>query len=184
MTTAPTPTVATTGTWAIDPSHSSVHFTVRHLVSKVRGNFGTVTGVLNAGTGHEDSSVEGEIEVGSINTNDANRDNHLRSADFFEVEKHPKATFKSTKIESKGGNNFQVTGNLTFKGVSKPATWDVEYLGEAKDAYGNVKQSFEATTTINREDWGLTWNAALETGGMLVGKDVKVEAEIQFAKQG
>lgn len=182
MSTAPT-TVEPAGAWAIDPSHTSIHFTVRHLVSKVHGNFGTVTGVINAGTGHEDSSVEGEIEVASISTNEPNRDNHLRSADFFEVEKHPKATFKSTKVESKGESEFLVHGDLTFKGVTKPVTWEAEYLGQATDAYGNVKQAFEARTTINREDWGLTWNAALEAGGMLVGKDVKVEAEIQVVKQ-
>ena len=183
MSTAPT-SVETAGAWAVDPSHSSVHFTVRHLGSKVRGSFGALTGVITAGDRPEDAKVEGEIEVSSINTNDANRDNHLRSADFFEVEKYPKATFTSTRIESRGERRFAVHGDLTLKGVSKPVIWEAEYLGQATDAYGNVKQAFEATTTVNREDWGLTWNAALEAGGMLVGKDVTIEAEIQLAKQG
>lgn len=183
MATAPNP-VQTTGTWAVDPSHSTVDFVVRHLVSKVRGSFGTITGVINAGNRPEDATVEGEIEVSSITTNEPNRDNHLRSADFFEVEKYPKATFKSTGIESKGENRFVVHGDLTIKDISKPVTWEAEYLGEATDPYGSLKQAFEATTTINREDWGLTWNAALETGGFLVGKDVKVETQVQLAKQG
>ena len=172
------------GTWAIDPSHSEVSFSVRHLmVSKVRGTFDTFTGNIVIDADPLKSSVSAEIDAASINTRDENRDNHLRTNDFFDIENHPKWNFKSTEIRQGGKGGYLVDGTLTIKGASKPVTLDMELLGTNKDPWGNTKAGFSATTVINRKDFGVEWNAPLETGGVLVGEDVTITLEIQAALQ-
>lgn len=178
-----TATGLTAGTWAIDPSHSEVSFSVRHLmVSKVRGTFGTFSGQIQVGENLLDSKVSATIDAASINTRDENRDNHLRTNDFFDIEKYPTWTFESTGIRE-GGKGYFVDGNLTIKGVTKSVTLDLEFLGVNKDPWGNTKAAFEASTTINRHDFGVEWNAPLETGGVLVGENVTIALDIQAAFQ-
>lgn len=171
----------TTGTWAIDPSHSEVGFTVRHLmVSKVRGSLSGVAGAIVVG--EEGVTVNATIDAATINTRDENRDGHIKSADFFDVENHPTWSFNATSV-APAGNNFQLTGDLTLRGVTKSVTLDVEYVGVNTDPWGNVKAGFEAKGQINRKDFGVEWNAALETGGVLVGDTVNIELDIQAALQ-
>ncbi|MCP1146516.1 YceI family protein [Lysinibacillus endophyticus] len=167
--------------WIIDQSHSQVGFEVKHMmVSKVKGDFGSYTADIDA----EDladlttAQISFSFDVASINTRSEDRDNHLKSADFFDVEKYPTITFKSTNIE-KSGDDYKVTGDLTIKDVTKPVTFDVEYGGKGKNPWGVEVYGFEAETKINREEFGLTWNAALETGGVLVGKDIKIKVELE-----
>ena len=171
--------------WNIDPSHSHAEFKVRHLmISNVKGSFPKVSGVL---TLDEDdltkSRVEALIDVASVETRDAQRDGHLKSADFFDAEKFPTITFKSSNIDSTGGADYAVTGDLTIHGVTKSVTFAVEDVSEpSKDPWGNHRIGLSATTKINRKDFGLTWNRALETGGVLVGEEVSISLEIQFIK--
>jgi polyisoprenoid-binding protein YceI len=169
-------------TFAIDKTHSEAIFQVRHLVTKVRGRFTDLGGSIAFDEASPAaSSVTFTIQAASIDTGTPDRDAHLRSADFLHVEQYPTLTFVSTAIEALGGDKFAVTGDLTMRGVTKRITLPVTFLGKAKDPWGNEKLGFEAETTINRKDYGLTWNAALETGGFLVGDEVKISVSIQAA---
>jgi polyisoprenoid-binding protein YceI len=164
----------------IDRSHSEVAFQVRHLLSKVRGRFTDFAGTIQFDPAHpEESRIDVVIQAASIDTAERDRDAHLRSADFFDVEQFPTLTFKSTSIASRGHNTYDVAGELTIHGVTKPVTLDATYLGAARDPWGNTRSVFEGELTLNRKDYGLTWNAALETGGFLVGDEVKVTLEVQ-----
>lgn len=172
--------LAPTGTYTLDPTHTRIGFVARHaMVTKVRGSFNEF-----AGTGHFDgddptnSTLEITIQAKSIDTRNADRDAHLRSNDFFAMDEHPEITFRSTDIEAKSDTEFAVTGDLTIKGVTKPVTVEVEYTGTAVDPYGNRRIGFEGGTTINRKDWGVNWNVALEAGGILVSEKVNLEFEI------
>jgi polyisoprenoid-binding protein YceI len=171
-------------TFAIDKSHSEATFQVRHLVTRVRGRFSDFEGTIQFDHARpEDGSVQFTVQAASIDTNAADRDVHLRSEDFFHVEKFPTITFVSTRVVAKGGNEFDVSGTLTIRGVAKAVTLPVAYLGSQKDPWGNEKAGFETELTINRKDFGLLWNAALETGGFLVGDEVKISISIQAAAQ-
>lgn len=167
--------------WTFDAAHSSVGFTVRHMmVTNVRGSLGTVSGSLNFDPENlAASSVEASIDVAGINTGVEDRDNHLRSADFFEVETYPNITFKSTNVELSGDDSAKITGDLTIRDVTKSVILDVEFIGQTTSPYGDTRAGFEATTKIDREAFGLTWNQALEAGGVLVGKDIKISLDIQ-----
>ena len=180
---SPKENIMATRTWNIDTAHSTVRFTVRHLViAKVHGVFGTFNGSFTLDPDALDkSSVKVEIDAASIDTKEEKRDAHLRSADFFDVENFPKLTFVSKKVEGKDGKVTKVIGDLTLHGVTKEVALVVEDLGRAKDPWGNEKAAFEATARINRTDFGLKWNAALETGGLLVGENVDITLEIQAA---
>lgn len=171
-------------TYNIDKAHSEVFFQVRHLVTKVRGRFSDFEGAIVMDEANpEASSVNFSISTASIDTNVADRDAHLRSGDFFAADEHPKLTFTSTKVTKKGAEQFDVTGDLTIRGTSKAVTIPVTFLGLAKDPWGQSKAGFEAETSLNRKDYGLNWNAALETGGFLVGDEVKVTLSIQATAQ-
>jgi polyisoprenoid-binding protein YceI len=170
------------GTWTIDASHSSVNFKVKHLgVAKTRGRFTTFEGTVEVGERPEDTTVNVQIDASSVDTHDGGRDDHLRSADFFDVANHPHLVFTSTGV-SGSGDEWTLEGTLTIAGVTKPVTLAVEYEGVTADPWGNTKAGFTASTKVNREDFGLTWNAALETGGFLVGKDVTIELEVELGK--
>jgi polyisoprenoid-binding protein YceI len=172
----------TPGTWNIDPSHSSVEFVARHLmISKVRGRFDTFSGSIEIADDLSASSVTATIDTGSVSTGDANRDGHLVSPDFLDVAQFPQMTFSSTGVKV-SGHDAVLTGDLTIKGVSRPVELELEFEGVSKDPWGNTKAAFTASTEINRTDWGLTYNAALETGGVLIGEKVKVSLDIQAAK--
>jgi polyisoprenoid-binding protein YceI len=176
---APTSTI----TWKIDPAHSRAEFKVKHMmISNVKGSFNGLTGTLIEDTTDPTrSQVEASIDISSISTGDEQRDAHLKSADFFHHEQHPVMTFKSTKIEKKGEEQYAVTGDLTLQGITKPVTFAVEGpSAPAKDPWGNTRIGLSATTKINRKDFGLTWNAALESGGILVGEDVQIALDVQF----
>ncbi|MFD5214586.1 YceI family protein [Microbacterium sp. NPDC058345] len=171
------------GTWVLDPSHSEVTFSVRHMmISKVRGTFGIKEATLVAPENPLEAKVEAKVDVTSIDTNDDNRDAHLRSADFFDVENHPDMTFVSTSARSENGDFF-VDGDLTIRGVTKPVSFAFDFGGFGQDPYGNYKAGASATAVINREDFGLTWNAALETGGVLVGKEITISLDLQGTLQ-
>ena len=171
--------------WNIDPSHSAIAFSVRHMVvSKTRGRFNKWTGQLRFDAASPaNSSVVVDIDPASLDTGDAQRDAHLRSADFFDVEKHPTASFRSTKVEVAGEGRYRVTGNLTVHGITQPVVLDVTYEGSGKDPWGGERAGFSATTTIDRKNFGLEWNKALETGGLLVGDKVELTLEIEAVKQ-
>jgi polyisoprenoid-binding protein YceI len=173
-------TTSLTGTWTIDPSHSRLGFVARHaMVTKVRGQFGEFEGVVQVdGETPVASSVTVAATIASIDTGDEQRDGHLRTADFFDVEANPKMTFTSTSIEQVSGDEYKVTGDLAIRGVTNQVTFDLEYTGTARDPFGNERIGFEGKAEINRKDWGLTWNAALETGGFLVGDKIKLELDI------
>ena len=164
------------GTYTIDASHSRVGFSARHaMVTKVRGSFNDYTGSAVVADGAANISIE--ISAASIDTRSADRDGHLQSPDFFDVANFPKITFKSTSVKD-GGAGIVVEGDLTIKDVTKPLTIEFEYTGTAKDPFGNDRFGFEGAAEINRKDFGLTWNAALETGGILVSENIKLEFEI------
>jgi polyisoprenoid-binding protein YceI len=171
--------------WEIDSSHSGIHFSVRHLViAKVRGQFSRWTGSVQVPDGDfTRASLEVAIDAASIDTGVADRDAHLRSADFLDVERFPELTFTSTQVEPAGKDRLRVNGQLTIKGVTRDVTLDVEHLGLAKDPWGNERAAFTARTSVDRREFGLTWNQALETGGVLVGERVDIEIEIQAVKQ-
>jgi polyisoprenoid-binding protein YceI len=172
--------IATTTTYGIDKAHSEVTFQVRHLLTKVRGRFSDFNGTIEYDEENpERSLVDVEVQSASIDTNDRDRDAHLRSADFFDVEKFPALTFRSTGIRRKTEDTFAVIGDLAIHGVARSVSFDVSSLGKAKDPWGNERIAFEAETTVNRRDFGLTWNAALETGGFLVGDEVKIALSVQ-----
>ena len=167
-------------TLAIDRSHSQVAFQVRHLLSKVTGRFADFAGTIEFDqVNPANSHVEVTIHAASIDTAEADRDKHLRSADFFEVETYPAITFTSTSVVPRGGQTYDVVGDLAIRGIAKQVTLPVSFLGTARDPWGNEKVGFEAELTINRKEFGLHWNAALETGGFLVGDEVKVTLSIQ-----
>lgn len=169
-------------TFAIDKTHSEAAFQVRHLITKVRGRFTDFAGAIEFnGDQPAQSKASFVIQAASIDTNTPDRDAHLRSDDFFAVEKFPTITFESTGITATGGNDYRVAGNLTMRGVTKGIVIPVTHLGSAIDPWGNEKIAFEGEVTINRKDFGLNWNAALEAGGFLVGDDVKISLSIQAA---
>jgi polyisoprenoid-binding protein YceI len=179
-----TAVAAATTTWKIDPSHSHIGFSVRHLmISTVKGRFAAVDGRVTVNeTDLAASAVDVNIDASSIDTRDAQRDAHLRSADFFDVERFPSLTFKSTRVTPKRGSAFAVTGDLTIHGVTREVTLEVTEEGRGKDPWGGERFGFSAVTTIKRSDFGLTWNQALEAGGVLVGDDVKVTLELELLK--
>ncbi len=169
-----------TGTWTIDPVHSEVGFSVRHMmVSKVRGKFASFEGSVTTTENLLDSSVTASVDLESIDTGSADRDNHIRSADFFEVDANKTMTFVSTGIREDGGE-YKLDGDLTLKGVTKPVTFDLEVNGFGPDAYGGTRAGFSATTVINRRDFGVDFNAAMETGGLVVADKVTVQLEIEL----
>jgi polyisoprenoid-binding protein YceI len=169
-----------TRTYHIDKSHSEATFQVRHLLTKVRGRFSDFQGSIVLDEAHpEQSAVSITIQAGSVDTNEPSRDAHLRSPDFFSVDEFGTLTFTSTGIAPSGGDRFDVTGDLTIRGVTKRIVVPVALLGKASDPWGNERLGFETEFTINRKEFGLTWNAALETGGFLVGDDVRVTLSIQ-----
>ena len=171
--------------WAIDPAHSTANFSIRHMmIAKVHGGFSKVSGILQFDRDAlQNSSIQAVIDAASIDTREPKRDEHLRSADFFDVQKYPTLTFNSKKV-AEDGDGFAVLGDLTIHGVTKEVTLTVEGLdSEMKDPWGNIKIAASATTKIKRKDFGLSWNAALETGGVLVGDDVTITLDIQFVKQ-
>jgi polyisoprenoid-binding protein YceI len=173
-------------TWSIDPVHSAIHFSVRHMVvSKTRGRFGRWTGQINFDPADlSKASVEVNIDPASIDTADAQRDGHLRSADFFDVEKYPAATFKSTLVDDLDGNGkLRITGNLTIHGVTQPVVLDALYEGSGKDPWGGERAGFSASASIDRREFGLQWNKALDTGGVLVGDKIELTLEIEAVKQ-
>ena len=177
-----TATATALKTYAIDAAHSEATFQVRHLITKVRGRFPEFEGAITfAPDAAASSSVVFTIQTTSIDTNQAQRDEHLRAADFFDVAKFPLLTFTSMAVTARGDQQFDVIGELTIRDVTKTITLPVTYLGAAKDPWGKDKVAFEAEITLNRKDYGLNWNAALETGGFLVGDDVKVSLSIQAA---
>jgi polyisoprenoid-binding protein YceI len=182
-TTASAPGTITT--WKLDPAHSVAEFKVKHMmISNVKGSFSGLSGTLALDeTDYTHSKVEVDIPVATLSTGDPQRDGHLKSADFFDAETSPTIIFKSTNIDSKGGANYAVTGDLTIHGVTKPVTLAVEDVSEpSKDPWGNHRIGLSASTKINRKDFGLTWNSPLETGGVLVGEDVTINLEVQFIK--
>lgn len=168
----------TPGTWTIDPDHTEVGFIARHLmVTKVRGSFGTVTGTVVVPENVTDSSVSVDIETASVTTGNDKRDEHVRSGDFLDVEAHPQMTFVSTKFDGE-----TLTGDLTIRGITRPVELDVDFEGVAADPWGNTKAGFEAKTKINRQDWDLNWNVALETGGVLVSDQITIVIDAQLLK--
>jgi len=172
------------GTYALDKGHTTIEFVGRHLmITKVRGRFTEFDGQLVIGEAPEDSSVEVTIDTASVDTSDEKRDGHLRSADFLDVENYPKMAFRSTRIEVGRDGTAKVTGDLTVKDVTRPVTLDVEFDGAQADPWGGQRLGFSAHTEIDREDWGLTWNVALETGGVLVGKKIRLELNVEAVKQ-
>ena len=177
-------TVAKTTTkWVLDPTHSELTFKVRHMmITNVKGEFKNFSVVVD-GDDILKSSLNVSIDGSSINTNNNDRDNHLKSADFFDVENHKELLFKSTSFKQKDDDEYELKGILTIKGNSKEVALEVEFGGINKDPWGNEKAGFSVEGKINRKDWGLIWNAALETGGMLVSEEVKIFGELQFVKQ-
>jgi polyisoprenoid-binding protein YceI len=171
------------GTWRIDPAHSAVAFSVRHLgVAKTRGRFGAFEGAVHVADDPKASSVEVTIDAASIDTHEARRDEHLRSADFLDVERHPSLTFRSTSVEG-DGDRWAVDGELTILGVTRPVRLDVTYEGSTRDPWGGQRAAFSAHTEIDRESFGLTWNQALEAGGLLVGRNVKIELDVELVRE-
>jgi polyisoprenoid-binding protein YceI len=172
-------------TWKIDPAHSEVNFSVRHMmISNVRGQFEQFTGTVNFNEENPAlSSVDVQIDTASISTKESMRDNHLKSPDFLDVEKYPTMTFKSKYVRPTGKNSGEIVGDLTIRGVTHEVVLDVEYSGQAKSPWGTTSAGFTANAKINRKDFGLTWNQALETGGVLVGDDIKITIELEVVKE-
>lgn len=172
-------------TWKVDPSHSKVGFSVSHLViSEVEGDFKTFDGSFeNSGSDFSNAKISFSVDINSINTDNDQRDGHLKSEDFFYAEKYPKMTFESTSFKKKGKDTYELKGQLTMRGVTKTVTFDVKYGGQAVDGYGNTRAGFTATTTLNRMDFGIAWNAKTEQGTWTVGEDVEVSLKLEFIKQ-
>jgi polyisoprenoid-binding protein YceI len=175
-----TATDTLTGTWTIDTSHSRVGFTARHaMVTKVRGSFNEFVGTAELNAENPAAShIDLTIEVASVNTGNEQRDGHLRTNDFFDAETHPQIRFVSTNVERLGTEDYRLTGDLTIKGITHPVSVDFEFTGVATDPYGNQRAGFEGKATINRKDWGVSFNAALETGGVLVSEKIGLEFDI------
>lgn len=181
-TTVPASLAEITGSWNLDTAHSRVGFVARHaMVTKVRGAFNDFEGTAVVGEGVESAQIDLTIQVGSIDTRNADRDGHLKSGDFLEIEKFPTITFHSTSVAAEG-TTLQVTGDLTIKGVTKSVTVPFDFEGAAQDPFGNVRAGFEGSITILRSDYGITWNAALETGGVLVSDKITLEFEVSAVK--
>ncbi|MGW3728766.1 YceI family protein [Streptomyces sp. F001] len=171
---------ALTGDYAIDPAHTTIGFVARHaMVTNIKGSFLDFTGSLHLdGADPSQSTASIDVKMDSISTGNADRDGHLKSADFCSIEEFPTMTFRSTKVEALGGDDYRITGDLSIRGVTKPLTIDLEFNGAAKDPFGNDRVGFEGKAEILRSDWGLTWNAALETGGVLVSDKIKLNFDI------
>lgn len=170
--------------FTLDAAHSQVGFAVRHMmIAKVRGRFSSVSGTLEIAEDPSESTVEVDVDLASIDTRDEQRDGHLKSPDFFDVENHPRLTFRSTGISPGHGDDFKLHGELTVRSVTHPVTLDASFNGAGVDPWGNQRVGFDATGVLNREDFGLTWNQALETGGVLVGRDATIEIEAEFVRQ-
>jgi polyisoprenoid-binding protein YceI len=175
--------------WQIDPAHTQVEFKARHMmITTVRGRFADVSGTVVVDEENPDNSrVEVEIDANSIDTRQSDRDTHLRSEDFLNVEKHPKITFRSKRIEGahrEAGDEFKVVGDLTIRGETREVVLDARYEGRGNDPWGGERAGFSASTKIDRREWGLTWNAALETGGILVSNDLDIELQVQAVREG
>lgn len=176
-------TVPAPGVWQIDQSHSDLRITARHLmVARVRGTFEDLAGTITVAENPLESTVEIEAKAASVTTGTADRDNHLRSPDFLDAEQFPLVTFVSTGI-TPSGRDWELTGDLTIRGVTKPATFELTFEGEATDPYGNTKAAFSATGEIDRREWGLVWNAPLEGGGVLVSDKFKIEFDVEAARE-
>lgn len=171
--------------WAIDPTHSSIDFTIKHMmIAKVKGAFHSFEAQIEADPNDLTSAdIQIQVDLNSIDTRNSDRDNHLRSADFFDIEHNPKMTFQSTQIKKTGDGEYEVTGNLTLHGVTRPETFSVSFEGAGKDPWGNEKVGFSGQGKIKRSDYGLTYNAVLETGGVLIGDEVKFTIEIEASQQ-
>ncbi len=169
--------------WAIDPTHSEIGFKVKHMMfTNVSGKFGTYDATIaTEDDNFENAAIEFSADIDSISTNNADRDNHLKSGDFFDAENHPKLTFKATSF-TKDGDDYELTGDLTLRGVTKSVKFPAEFSGLMQDPWGNTKAGLNIYGKINRKDWGLNWNSALETGGVLVGEEVKLNIELQLIK--
>lgn len=172
------------GTWVVDKSHTRLGFVAKHLmVTKVRGSFTDFEGSVTIGSTPDESSAEAVIKTASLTTGDDKRDGHLHSPDFLDVEKYPEMRFRSTKIEQKSDDEFQIEGDLTIKDITNPVVMDVTFEGVVGDPWGGERAGFSGVAEIDREAWGMTWNAALETGGVLVSKKVKLELDVQLIRQ-
>ncbi|MCL5116837.1 MAG: YceI family protein [Firmicutes bacterium] len=172
------------GTWSIDPTHSTVGFVVRHLVSKVRGSFSEFSGqIVGDPTDLTGATATFEVSMQSVTTNQADRDKHLRTSDFFDVENYPTMSFQSTRVERVDDSTYTVYGNLTLRGVTKEIPVKVEYLGIGADPWGNTRAGFECQARINRKDFGVNWNQVLEAGGVMVGDNVDIHLELETIKQ-
>lgn len=184
MSTTTTSLATLTGTYQLDPTHSRVGFVARHaMVTKVRGTFNDVEGTGTFDAEHPEASrVEVTIKAASIDTRNPDRDAHLRGNDFFSMEEYPEITFRSTAVEQAGPSDYRLTGDLTIKGTTKPVTFDLELTGAAVDPFGNRRIGLEGATTVNRKDWGVTWNAPLEAGGVLVSEQITIELEISAVR--
>ncbi|HWI53182.1 MAG TPA: YceI family protein [Symbiobacteriaceae bacterium] len=171
--------------WVLDPSHTMVEFSVRHMmITNVKGRFSELAGAFTADLDDlTTAEISAAIQAASVDTRDAQRDAHLRSADFFDVENYPELTFKSWRIDRKGGSEYELVGDLTIHGVTKTSIWALTFEGQGKDPWGNERAGFSAETRINRKDFGLTWNAVLETGGILVGDEIKISLQAEAIKQ-
>lgn len=170
--------------WVIDADHSLVEFSVKHMmIAKVRGNFEKFDANITADSSDlTTAAIEFTIDTASIHTKNEDRDNHLRAADFFDVESYPNITFKATEITKVSGDDYKVSGDVTIKDITRPETFEVTFEGEGKDPWGNTKAGFSAKTKINRSDYGLTYNAALETGGVLIGDQITINIELEASK--
>ena len=172
-----------TGTWTLDESHTTIAFVARHaMVTKVRGNFTKFNGTAVVGENLADSKVEVKIDASSVDTRNEQRDGHLRSNDFLAMDEYPTITFVSTEVRPTGAASFDLVGDLTIKGVTQSVTIPFEFEGAATDPFGNLRAGFEGSVTVNRKDYGITWNAALETGGVLVGEKIVLEFEVSAIK--
>lgn len=178
-------TTLTKTTWGIDQAHSEITFKVKHLmISNVKGNFAKFEGTLQSDESNfNNANINFSMDASSITTGDAQRDTHLKSGDFFDAEKHPSISFKSENFSKTGDDTYALNGQLTMKGISKPVKLIAEFGGMMKDPWGQEKAGFTLSGKINRKDWGLNWNTALETGGVLVSEEVKIAAEIQLVKK-
>ena len=175
---------ALTGDYTIDPAHTTIEFVARHaMVTNVRGSFQDFSGSLHlAGQDPATSTATLDVTMASIDTGNADRDGHLKSADFFKIDEFPTMTFRSTKAESLGGEDYRITGDLSLLGVTRPITIDLEFNGVAKDPFGNERAGFEGKAELLRSEWGLTWNAALETGGVLISDKIKLNFDVSAIK--
>jgi polyisoprenoid-binding protein YceI len=177
-------TPALADTWVVDRAHSDASFQIRHMMSRVRGSFTDFAGTIVADPSRpESATVEFTVKAASIDTANENRDKHLRSADFFDAEKFPEITFKSSRVKPAGKDRFDVTGTLTMRGVSKEVTIPVQFLGTGKDPFGNEKAGFSIDFTVNRKDFGIIWNKALDNSGVLLGDDVQVSINLETNKK-